>query len=143
MLDDERGAAFLQRLEDGVEIAREFGSGNDFEHDAMVDRLFTMVKPDRCWVSLVALLAVAACQPAPTPSPTPSATARVTPTSIAACPATPAVSGSQVLAKNLAAPDDLAFANDGRLLFSDIKAGAVSALNADGSLERIAGGMSE
>jgi sugar lactone lactonase YvrE len=53
------------------------------------------------------------------------------------------VSGSQVLAKNLAAPDDLAFANDGRLLFSDIKAGAISALNADGSVDRIAGGMSE
>jgi sugar lactone lactonase YvrE len=52
------------------------------------------------------------------------------------------VSGSQVLAKNLAAPDDLAFDNDGRLLFSDIKTGAVSALNTDGTVERIGGGMS-
>ncbi|TMF11824.1 MAG: hypothetical protein E6I37_08435 [Chloroflexi bacterium] len=41
------------------------------------------------------------------------------------------------------APDDLAFDNAGRLLFSDIKAGTVSALKADGSVERIAGGMSE
>ena len=40
------------------------------------------------------------------------------------------------------APDDLAFDNVGRLLFSDIKTGVVSALNADGSVERIAGGMS-
>lgn len=39
------------------------------------------------------------------------------------------------------APDDLVFGNDGRLLFSDIKTGAVSALNADGSVERLAGGM--
>ena len=44
--------------------------------------------------------------------------------------------------RNLPAPDDLAFDNDGRLLFSDIKAGTVSALNADGSVQRIAGGMS-
>ena len=44
--------------------------------------------------------------------------------------------------RNLPAPDDLAFDNHGRLLFSDIKAGTVSALNADGSVQRIAGGMS-
>ena len=58
-----------------------------------------------------------------------------------ACPASPAVSGPQVLLANQPAPDDLAFDNDGRLLFSDIKTGAVSALNADGSVERIAGGL--
>ena len=40
------------------------------------------------------------------------------------------------------APDDLAFDNDGGLLFSDIKTGAVSVLNADGSVQRIAAGMS-
>lgn len=44
--------------------------------------------------------------------------------------------------QNQPAPDDLAFDNDGRLLISDIKAGTVSALNPDGSLERIAGGLS-
>jgi sugar lactone lactonase YvrE len=47
-----------------------------------------------------------------------------------------------VLAQKLPAPDDLAFDNDGRLLFSDINAGSVSALKPDGSVERIAGGMS-
>jgi sugar lactone lactonase YvrE len=50
--------------------------------------------------------------------------------------------GPQVLLQNLPAPDDLAFDNAGRLLFSDIKAGTVSAIKADGSVERIAGGMS-
>jgi sugar lactone lactonase YvrE len=46
------------------------------------------------------------------------------------------------LLRNQPAPDDLAFDNDGRLLFSDINAGTVSALQADGSVQRIAGGMS-
>ena len=89
---------------------------------------------------------VAACQQAPvTTSPKP----RVTPTPspslspLAACPSTPAPAGPQAVIKNLPAPDDLAFGLDGRLLFSDIKAGTVSALNSDGSVERIAGGMSE
>jgi virginiamycin B lyase len=47
-----------------------------------------------------------------------------------------------VLLRNLPAPDDLAFDNNGRLLFSDIIAGTVSALRLDGSVERIAGGLS-
>lgn len=47
-----------------------------------------------------------------------------------------------MLLQNLPAPDDLAFDNDGRLLFSDINAGTVSVLHADGSVERIAGGLS-
>jgi sugar lactone lactonase YvrE len=61
---------------------------------------------------------------------------------LAACPSTPARTGPQVLAQKLPAPDDLAFDNDGRLLFSDINAGTVSVLKPDGSVERIAGGMS-
>ena len=72
-----------------------------------------------------------------------SPTARITPSGLAACPAKAAPSGPQVLLQNLPAPDDLAFDNDGRLLFSDIKTGDVSALKADGSVVRIAGGMSE
>ena len=94
-------------------------------------------------LAFVSILIVAAgCQQPPTPSPTPSATARVTPSGIAACPATPAAPGPQVLLQNLPAPDDLAFDNAGRLLFSDIKTGAVSALKSDGTVERIAGGLS-
>jgi sugar lactone lactonase YvrE len=46
-----------------------------------------------------------------------------------------------VLLQKQPAPDDLVFGNDGRLLFSDINTGAVSALNPDGTVERIAGGM--
>jgi sugar lactone lactonase YvrE len=61
---------------------------------------------------------------------------------LAACPASPATPGPQFLLQNLPAPDDLAFDDAGRLLFSDIKAGTVSALKADGSVERIAGGLS-
>jgi sugar lactone lactonase YvrE len=92
--------------------------------------------------SLAVLLAVAACQPAATPPPTHRATASPTTPALAACPALPAVPGPQVLLRNQPAPDDLAFDNDGRLLFSDIKAGTVSVLKADGSVERIAGGLS-
>jgi sugar lactone lactonase YvrE len=90
------------------------------------------------------LMTTAACQQAPvaptaitpTPSPSPKASA------LAACPAASASPSPQVLLQKQPAPDDLAFGNDGRLLFSDINTGAVSALNADGSVERIAGGMS-
>jgi len=92
--------------------------------------------------SLAILLALAACQPAAAPSPTPSAAASPTTPTLAACPASRASPGPEVLLRNQPAPDDLAFDKDGRLLFSDIKAGTVSALKADGSVERIAGGMS-
>jgi sugar lactone lactonase YvrE len=77
------------------------------------------------------------------PSPSASPHASPTPTPLSACPAAaPAPAGPQVLIRNLPAPDDLAFDNAGRLLFSDITAGTVSALRADGSTERIAGGLS-
>jgi len=102
----------------------------------------TRVKRHRWWFSLAVLTAVAACQQAPAPHPTHSATPSVIASSLAACPASPATPGPKVLAQNLPAPDDLAFDSAGRLLFSDIKAGTVSALKADGSVERIAGGMS-
>ncbi|HEX9096285.1 MAG TPA: hypothetical protein VF990_09310 [Candidatus Dormibacteraeota bacterium] len=91
----------------------------------------------------VILMTVAACQqgsvaPSVSPETSPSATA----SALAACPATSASPGPQVLLQKQPAPDDLAFDNEGRLLFSDIKTGAVSALHADGSVERIAGGLS-
>ena len=88
------------------------------------------------------LMTLVGCQQAPRRSPSPSATASASQSPLAACPATPAPVGQQVIAQNLPAPDDLAFDNDGRLLFSDIKAGTVSALKSDGTVERIAGAMS-
>jgi sugar lactone lactonase YvrE len=91
----------------------------------------------------VILMTAAACQQgsvAPLVSPTTSPSS--TSSALAACPATSASPGPEVLLQKQPAPDDLAFDNDGRLLFSDINTGAVSALNADGSVERIAGGMS-
>ena len=92
---------------------------------------------------IVILMMPAACQPAPVaPRVTVTASASSKASTPVACPAAVASPGSQVLAHGLAAPDDLAFGNDGRLLFSDLKTGAVSALNADGSAERIAGGLS-
>jgi sugar lactone lactonase YvrE len=91
----------------------------------------------------VLLMTVAACQQGPVaPKVTPTASPSPKASAIAACPAATASPGAQVLLQNQPAPDDLAFDNDGRLLFSDIKTGFVSALNADGSVERIAGGMS-
>ena len=99
-----------------------------------------MVKPERVIIALV-LCVPAACQstpPASSPKTRPSPSA----TPLAACPATPAPAGPQVLLQNLPAPDDLAFDSEGRLLFSDITAGTVSALNPGGSVERIAAGLS-
>ena len=98
-----------------------------------------MVKPDRVAIVMVLFIS-AACQSAttaPSPKPSPSPTEPLT-----ACASTPAPAGPQPLLQNLAAPDDLAFNLDARLLFSDITAGTVSALNPDGSVERIAGGLS-
>ena len=88
-------------------------------------------------------MVVASCEQAPvTPSIKPAVTPSPSASPLAACPSTPAPGGPQVVVKNLPAPDDLAFGPDARLLFSDIKAGTISALNPDGSVERIAGGMS-
>jgi sugar lactone lactonase YvrE len=89
------------------------------------------------------LITAAACQQAPVaPSVTPKSTPSPKASALAACPSSAAPAGPTVLLQNLPAPDDLAFGLDERLLFSDIKAGTVSALNADGSIERIAGGLS-
>ena len=60
---------------------------------------------------------------------------------MAACPASTAPPGPLVLVKNLPAPDDLAFDNDGRLLYSDITAGTVSVVGTDGSVTRLASGL--
>lgn len=90
------------------------------------------------------MTAVTACQQAPvTPSVKPTSTPSPSLSALAACPSTAAAGGPQVVVPNLPAPDDLAFGLDARLLFSDIKAGTVSALNLDGSVERIATGLSE
>jgi sugar lactone lactonase YvrE len=101
----------------------------------MVDPHSIVVKRALILLTMVA----AGCQQvviSPSPSPT------VTAGALRPCPlGAPAPAGPQVLRSNLAAPDDLAFDNDGRLLFGDINAGTVSALGMDGSLERIAGGL--
>jgi sugar lactone lactonase YvrE len=59
------------------------------------------------------------------------------------CPSVLAPSGPQQVAQRLPAPDDLAFDNQGRLLFSDVNAGSVSLLNGDGSIEKIVGGLDQ
>ena len=88
-------------------------------------------------------MVVASCEQAPvTPSIKPAVTPSPSASPLAACPSTPAPSGPQLVVRNLPAPDDLALGLDARLYFSDITAGTVSALNPDGSVERIAGGMS-
>jgi sugar lactone lactonase YvrE len=90
----------------------------------------------------VLVLAIAACQQAPVgPSPSPAASARQS--ALAACPAMPATAGPQVLLHKQPAPDDLAFDHDGHLLFTDINRGTVSRLQADGSVQQLAGGLSE
>jgi sugar lactone lactonase YvrE len=92
---------------------------------------------------LVVVITAAACQQATVaPSAKPTLTPSAKASALAACPSGAAPAGPQVLLQKQPAPDDLTFDNDGRLLFSDIKTGAVSVLNADGSVQRIAGGMS-
>ncbi len=90
------------------------------------------------------LVALCGCQSAKSTSQavraTSSVSARPTATPLA-CPAGAAASGSQVLKSGLPGPDDLAFLPDGRLLFSDIRAGTVSALNPDGTVVAIARGL--
>ena len=125
----------------------------------MVDRRPRLVKPDSWVVSaigdrlssvakhraVVALLILGTgCQQGTvSPSPSPSPHPNPTPSSLSVCPAaSPLPAGPQVLLRGLPAPDDLAFDNSGRLLFSDITAGTVSALRADGSTERIVAGLS-
>ena len=72
-----------------------------------------------------------------TPSP------RATSTPLSACPLGSPAPPQQVLLSNRSAPDDLAFDNQDRLLFSDINVGSVFALNADGSVQTVASGLSE
>ena len=62
---------------------------------------------------------------------------------ISACPALPAPSSPQAVARNLGGPDDLAFDAQGRLLFSDVNSGSVSAVHADGSIEKLVANLSE
>jgi len=88
-------------------------------------------------------MVLASCQPTPTPTIKPTVTPSPSASPLAACPSTPAPNGPQVVVKNLPAPDDLAFGLDARLYFSDIKAGTVSVLNSDGSVEPIAAGLKE
>ncbi len=90
------------------------------------------------------LVLLTACQaPGGPVAPSASITVRASPTAspLSACGAAPAPAGPQVLAANLPAPDDLVVDPRGRLLVSDIRAGTVSALRADGSLETIVGGL--
>lgn len=87
-------------------------------------------------------MACAACQPAATrPTPTASPTLAVTP--LRACPLGSAPANPQVLLSGQPSPDDLAFDNEGRLLFSDANRGTVSLLEENGSIQRLAGGLSE
>ena len=144
MFDDQRRTAFLERLKNGIEVASEFGSRNDFEHEAIVDRRFIRVKRHRWWLSLIAMTMLAACQQAPViASPKPTAAPSPSTSPLAACPSTAALGGPQLVVRNLPAPDDLALGLDARLYFSDITAGTVSILNSDGSVERLAAGLKE
>lgn len=108
----------------------------------MLDRDPAVVNLSR-WVLFAAFTAItAACQSAPV-KPSASPTPSITPTPLAACPSTPAAAGPQVLLRNQPAPDDLVFDNDGHLLFTDITRGTLARLQADGSVQVLASGLSE
>src|SRR5438445_13447561 len=85
----------------------------------------------------VMLMTVTACQQTPVSqpvTPTPVASPKTSP--LAACAATAASPGPQVLLQNQPAPDDLVFDNAGRPPFSDNKTGFVSALNGHRASDR-------
>jgi sugar lactone lactonase YvrE len=69
--------------------------------------------------------------PTPTPSPSPTATPGPAPNHYTA----------HILLRGGAHPDDLAFDQQGRLLFSDERSGTVSRLNADGSVTVLLRGL--
>jgi sugar lactone lactonase YvrE len=96
----------------------------------------------RAAIGLMVMTATACQQGSVAPSVSPTTSPSPKPSVLAACPAAAASPGPQVLLQKQPAPDDLAFDNTGRLLFSDIKTGAVSILNPDGSVQQVAGGMS-
>ncbi len=68
-------------------------------------------------------------------TPTPTATAPRT------CPAQAATAGAQVVLSGLAAPDDLAFDAEGRLLFGDIKNGTISRVDSMATVEQVGAGL--
>ena len=84
-----------------------------------------------------------------TPTPTPGGqtatvpikTPTVVPTVAATSDTTPTHYTSQVLLSGVDRPDDLAFDQQGQLLFSDFYNGTVSRLNADGSTTKIITGL--
>lgn len=87
-------------------------------------------------------IACVGCQQVPVRlSPTASPTAAHTP--LVACPLASPPANPQVIARGQPAPDDLAFDNDGQLLVTDVNAGTLSLLHADGSMQRLAGGLSQ
>ena len=91
---------------------------------------------------MIAAVACAACQQAAI-KPTPSASPTVAVTPLRACPLGSPPANPQVLVKSQPSPDDLAFDNEGRLLFGDANGGTLSMLKDDGSIERLASGLSE
>jgi sugar lactone lactonase YvrE len=90
------------------------------------------------------VIALSTCQsstagPSPSSSLSPRATA--TPLQLPACAAGPAPAGAEAILTGLPAPDDLAIDAQGRLLFSDLKTGAVSRLEASGLVAKVADGI--
>src|SRR2546421_7511901 len=85
----------------------------------------------------------------PTPSPThtrvtpiiPIASPTLDPTLSITPDTTPTHYTSQILLAGVERPDDLAFDQQGHLLFSDFYNGTISRLNADGSVTRIVTGL--
>jgi len=72
-----------------------------------------------------------ATAPVSTPSPSPTATAIPSPTPT---PVAPAHYTSQIILQGVGRPDDLAFDQNGRMLFSDEINGTISRINVDGSV---------
>ena len=106
----------------------------------------------RVWISMFLLLTLVACAQSPSPaanrptrtvgsSPTPSLTSSPISTTLtpplAKAKTTPTSYTAHLLLRGVGRPDDLAFDQQGRLLFSDEFNGTISRLNADGSITRL------
>lgn len=100
-----------------------------------------------CFIVFTSCANSASSNRTPTPSPNgitpivPTESPALEPTLTTTLDTTPTHYTSQVLLSGVGRPDDLAFDQQGRLLFSDFYNGTVSRLNGDGSVTKIITGL--
>ena len=105
--------------------------------------LGTVRRPPRTLFAILLSAGITACQSSTGVGPSASQSVpSASPLPLPPCAAGPAApAGAQPFLTGLPAPDDLAFDAEGRLLFSDIRAGTISRREPDGSVRMLAQGI--